>query len=282
MAKFYQKYSNSPLKKEVMDRYLNKVVVITGATGSLGRELCFEFTKRGSKIAICSRSEDKLKKLSEEISQIGGRLIYKKVDVSIAKDVKQFINFVIKKYGDIDVLVNNAGIINAGNFLDLEEKMIEKEISINYLGPVYFIKEVLPMMLKKQNGQIINISSIVYFRPFPFLSTYSASKAALSALTDALRSELQDKRVKIIHVCMGKLKSGVSLKAEKTGKNKYKSISHSGMEPIVAARKIINNASLGKEIIYTHFESRPILWLNAFFPSFLDKFLYHSKIKTKI
>jgi hypothetical protein len=210
---------------------------------------------------------------------LGGQAIFKVTDVSVIKEINELKEFTLQRYNGIDVLVNNAGIANYGKFSTVDNDIIEKEIKTNYLGPIYLMKEMMPLFLKKEEGQIINISSILAFRPFPFLASYSATKAALSAFTDALRIEMQDKHIDIINVYLGKLSVGISQQQEPIVGKKNKYLLNKAMTPKDAAKIIILAASKRKKIIYTHFEGRIILWLNSIFPLFLGGLLYRLKVK---
>ncbi len=262
-----------------MFNYRDKIIIVTGATGGLGRQLCFEFVKRKAKLAICSQSEEKLKILSEGILKSGGQSIYKVVDVSVPEQVKEFVRYVLQEYGGIDVLVNNAGIATCVCFTAMEETLLKREMGVNYFGPVYFMKEIVPCLLKRGRGQIINISSVSAFRPLPFLSSYSASKAALSAFTDALRTEFYNEKIDIINVYPGKVNTKFCQQEEIIGRGKNKNILGKGMDPKRAARKILIAASKGKTVIHTHMEGRIIFLLNALFARIFEKLLYRVKVK---
>ncbi len=264
-----------------MFNYENKVILVTGATGGLGREICFEFARRRAKIVMCSQSIEKLTALSREIRSLGGEAIFKATDISVAKEVSELVEFAIQQYNCIDVLVNNAGIANYGKFSSVDHDIIEKEIKINYLGPIYLLKTIMPVLLKREEGQIINISSILSFRPFPFLASYSASKAALSAFTDALRIEMQDTQIDIVNIYLGKLSVGISQQQELIGGKKNKDIIKNGMNPKKATKKIISAASRRRKNIHTHLEGRFIFLLNSMLPLLLEKLLYYFKVKKK-
>jgi len=251
-----------------MFNYSHKTVLITGASGGLGRELCFEFARRQAQLAICGRSEEKLQILSKEISGIGGKVIYRALDVSSIEKARDFVSCVLREFGSIDCLVNNAGIATSISSLEINEAIVKKEAEVNYFGPVYFMQEIIPFMLKQGRGQIINISSIAAFRPLPYLASYSASKAALSAFGDSLRSECLGRNIDIINVYLGQVDTGFG------GRDKGK-----GMNPEKAAKKIISAASKRKAIVHTHIEGRFLFLLNAFFPLLADRLLYQAKVK---
>lgn len=270
--------------------YKDKSIIITGATGALGRELCYEFAKRGAKLAICGRSSDKLSGLANDILALGGECIYKAIDISAIEQVKDFVNYVIDRYKGVDVLLNCAAMANFGSFSALTTEAIVKETAVNYLGPVYFMKEVLPLMLTKGEGQTINISSVCSFNPFPFLASYSASKAALSAMTNSLQIELSGKNIDIINVYVAKLACGLrfppqegslhSMLQQKLSPKGKDNIARGGMSPKIAAKMIISSASKGKKNIHTHIvEGRIVFYFNPFITPVLKKLLYYLKVR---
>ena len=152
------------------------------------------------------------------------------------------------------------------------------------------MKEVLPLILKNGKGQIINISSVCSFNPFPFLSSYSASKAALSAITNSLQIEFYGENIDIINVYVAKLANGLrfpppagsfhsNLQQRLIRGEKKKDIIKGGMNPRIAAKKIIIAASKRKKNIHTHIvEGRIIFYLNAFIAPILKKLLYYLKV----
>lgn len=259
--------------------YQDKTVVITGATGGLGSELCWEFLRQGARLAMCSRSEERLQHLHEKILSFGGKSIYRAANVSNPEEVKKFIQYVLQEYKSFDVLINNAGITTNIDFLKITNEMVEEEIKVNYLGAVYLMKEIIPFFLKKNEGQIINISSILAFRPFPFLASYSASKAAMSAFTDSLRIELRGTDIDVINVYPGKLNTSFSNNPQMSRKAKYKNIVGKGMNPENAAKIIVAAASRKKRNIHTHISGQIIFWCNPLLGPIFEKILYHAKVK---
>jgi 3-oxoacyl-[acyl-carrier protein] reductase len=267
------------LSREIVINYRDKSIIITGAYGFLGRGLSLEFARRGAKIAICGRSRENLEELCSEILTLTDKCIYREVDVSSKDQIKDFIAYVAHEHGGVDVLVNNAAVINYESFYTLTDQMIEDEIRINYLGPVYLMKEAIPLLLDKEQGQVININSNASYIPYPFLSSYSATKAALSAFTDAIRIEFHENNLNLINVYVGMLSGGQRSRQNIIGGIKNDRKIMGGMPSEIAAKIIIKNASRGTKYIHTHKVDRFIYYFIAFIAPFYNFLLYRLKVK---
>ena len=138
---------------------MGKTAVITGGSKGIGKETAVLFAKNGYNVAICARDEPSLRKAADELTKTNKNIFYQKCDVSKSNDVTDFAANTIKKFGSIDVLVNNAGIFDLALLGDTSEKMWDDMININLKGMFLMTKEVLPVMLKNKKGHIINISS---------------------------------------------------------------------------------------------------------------------------
>jgi len=183
-------------------RFEDKVVLITGASGGIGRASAIDFAKEGAKLVLVSRSKDKLDRVSEELQQYTNEVMVIPTDVSNQDQVNEMVSQVINRFGRIDYLFNNAGSSFVGSvedsdFIENTKKMFE----IDYLGTVYATKAVLPHMKKQGLGHIMNMSSVVGRKAFPKFGGYSSIMHALSGFSDSLRQELRDTgiNVSIIH-----------------------------------------------------------------------------------
>jgi len=163
------------------------VCLITGSSRGLGKAIALAFGKKGHQVVI--HYKDKLSQAEEVASKIKKSFALQ-ADVRFFKEVKALIEHVIKKYGRIDVLVNNAGITKEALFLKTTEKDFDDVIATNLKGPFNFIRAVAPYMMKQKTGHIINISSIAGVMGSTGLSVYSASKAGLIGLTLTTAKEL--------------------------------------------------------------------------------------------
>lgn len=182
----------------------DKVVVITGGSKGLGKELAMIFALEKSRVIICSRNKAGLKTVYEEIIKNGGKCSYFVVDVTNKAQVNRFIDNILKSHDKIDILINNAGY--AGNLERLESVKysdLEKIFKTNVYSMFYLLKKVVPIMRKQKTGIIINVSSTAGKRAVPNLSVYSASKFAVIGLTQALAKELENTDVRCIALCPG-------------------------------------------------------------------------------
>jgi NAD(P)-dependent dehydrogenase (short-subunit alcohol dehydrogenase family) len=138
-----------------------KVVLITGGSRGLGFVLAREFAARGAKLALCARSADKLELARQELAQSGAEVITRPADLTNQHEVKAVIDDVVRHYGKIDVLVNNAGIIQVGPVENMEITDFEDAMKINFWAPLYAILAALPYFKSQGAGRIVNITSII-------------------------------------------------------------------------------------------------------------------------
>ena len=179
----------------------DKVVIVTGASSGIGFATALALSKAGAKVAIGARRIDRLEKLQNEILQNGGQVILQKLDVTQKSDCDSFVNAVIKKWGTIDILVNNAGLMPLSFIKKLKVDEWDRMIDVNIKGVLYCTASVLPNMLEKKSGHIVNISSVAGRIVFPAGSVYCATKHAVTAFSEGLRQELSPRsniRVTII------------------------------------------------------------------------------------
>ncbi|OXM84507.1 SDR family NAD(P)-dependent oxidoreductase [Paenibacillus rigui] len=166
-------------------RLSDKVAIITGAAGGMGKADALLFAKEGAKVAITDLQDDKLQEVVREISENGGEAIGFKHNVASEEDWIHVVNETVAKFGRIDILVNNAGVSNATPFLDLTVEGWEKTMSINVTSIFLGQKHVIPHMIKAGGGSIINISSIAGLTGGSGSGPYTASKGAVRMLTKA-------------------------------------------------------------------------------------------------
>jgi NADP-dependent 3-hydroxy acid dehydrogenase YdfG len=167
-----------------------KVAIITGASSGIGYATAIALSRGGTKVAIGARRTDLLDKLQNEIIQSGGDVFSQKLDVTQKSDCDSFVKATVKKYGAIDILVNNAGLMPLSFVKRLKVDEWDKMIDVNIKGVLYCTAAVLPYMLEKQSGHIINISSVAGRVVFPAGSVYCATKHAVTAFSEGLRQEL--------------------------------------------------------------------------------------------
>lgn len=168
----------------------NKVVIITGASSGIGKATAMKLAKEGASVVLCARSEDELKKLKDKIENNGGKALVVKTDVTQPADFENAVSQTLEKYGTVDVLINNAGLMPLSYIEKLKTDEWEKMIDVNIKGVLNGVAAILPTMRKNKSGHIINISSSAAHNYFPGGAVYSATKIAVKMFSEGLRKEL--------------------------------------------------------------------------------------------
>jgi NADP-dependent 3-hydroxy acid dehydrogenase YdfG len=175
----------------------NKVAIVTGASSGIGYATSLALSKTGIRVAVGARRIDRLQELEKQIvksrdEEIGGEEIFmqKKLDVTSKSDCDSFVDAVVKKWGKVDILINNAGLMPLSYFKNCKVEEWEQMIDVNIKGVLYCTAAVIPYMLDKKSGHIVNISSVAGRIVFAGGSIYCATKHAITAFSEGLRKEL--------------------------------------------------------------------------------------------
>ena len=168
----------------------DKVVIITGASSGIGYATALSLAKEGAKLVVGARRTDRLEDLVKEIEENNGEILSQKLDVTKKSDCDDLVNTAIKKWGKVDVLVNNAGLMPLSFVKNLKVDEWDQMIDVNIKGVLYCTAAVLPHMRESKSGHIINISSVAGRIVFPAGSVYCATKHAVTAFSEGLRQEL--------------------------------------------------------------------------------------------
>jgi len=168
----------------------DKVAIITGASSGIGYATSLALSKVGVKVAIGARRIDRLEKLEKEIKNNGHEVISQKLDVTQKSDCNAIVDSAVKKWGTVDILVNNAGLMPLSFVKKLKVDEWEQMVDVNIKGVLFCTAAVLPILLEKKSGHIINISSVAGRIVFPAGSVYCATKHAVTAFSEGLRQEL--------------------------------------------------------------------------------------------
>ncbi|MHB8277530.1 MAG: SDR family NAD(P)-dependent oxidoreductase [Candidatus Humimicrobiaceae bacterium] len=186
-----------------MSSLKNKVMIITGASRGLGKFLCYYFAKKGVKIVAVARSEDKLKELQAEIKNENGVIKIFPLDVRDFKGIGLLVDEVLKDFNKIDILINNAGVGKNANFEDLSQQDIDNMIDTNLKGTIYFTRQIVPVMIRRKKGYIINISSTSSIRGLNNNGIYHASKFGVNGFSDAMSKYLMKNNIYVTTLCPG-------------------------------------------------------------------------------
>jgi 3-oxoacyl-[acyl-carrier protein] reductase len=179
------------------------VVWVTGASRGIGKEIAKHFAFIGCEVCVSGRKMNALNAVVKEITKFGGRAYAFQADVQNQRSVHGTYLKIQKKFGGVDVLVNNAGISSFKPFLDTTMKEFEAIIATNLLGGISCIKEVVPEMAERKSGWIFNIISMVARKTYESSSAYTASKDGLLGLGKVLREELRRYNIKVVNVLPG-------------------------------------------------------------------------------
>lgn len=177
----------------------DKVIIITGASQGLGKELSHQLAKLGAKLALISRTKADLDKVKEGAIKLGATAESFVCDVTNQHQVNKAVSDIEKRFGTIDVLVNGAGIWTTDEFEEKRPELIEQSFKVNSMGPIYFTKAVLPLFKKNNHGHLLNVISkagtdISDNKDWP---TYTATKWAITGYTKALAYALADTKIKV-------------------------------------------------------------------------------------
>lgn len=252
----------------------NKVILITGATSGIGKALTIAMLQQNARVAVCARNEKNLIELKSEINS--KNLLTVKADVSIESDCKHFIECAIQEFGQIDVLINNAGISMRALFKDLDLNILRQSMDVNFWGTVYCCKYALPYITATK-GSIVGISSIAGYKGLPCRTGYSSSKFAMQGFLESLRIELLHEGVNVMWVSPGFVASNIrntALSANGTAQSETPLDESKLMSAEECARLTLEAIAKRKRTLVMTTQGKLTVWVNKFFPSFADSQVY--------
>jgi short-subunit dehydrogenase len=258
------------MKKE----FLNKTVVITGASAGLGRAMVREFAKHGANIGLLARGEDGLRAAKKEAEKLGGNALAITTDVANANDVEEAASQIESYFGGIDVWINNAMVSVFGPFSKIEAKDYERVTDVTYHGQVYGTQSALKRMLPKNKGTIILIGSALAYRGIPLQSAYCGAKHAIHGFFESLRSELihEKSNVKLSMVQMPAMNTTQFSWVKSYLKNEPKPMGRI-FEPEVAAKAVVKVVKDHQRELYVGYPTVQTILGNKILPGYLDKYL---------
>ena len=221
-------------------------VIITGAASGVGKELTKQMLQKGGNVAAIDINEDNLNKLKKELNN--DKLKTYVVDMGSNDSIKKFRSDYIKDYSDVDIIINNAGIIQPFvNVENLDDKTINKVMNVNFFGPVNLIRYFMEDLTKDKTEQyIVNVSSMGGFFPFPGQTIYGASKAALKIFTEGLYAELERTNVRVMIVLPGAMNTNITANSKVEVKTTKEESPMKLLEADVAAYQIIDGIEKNK------------------------------------
>jgi short-subunit dehydrogenase len=268
-----------------MSNLKNKVVLITGASSGFGEDAALLFAKEGCKVVLAARRIDRLQNLAAKIQDAGGEAIAIPVDIVNPADVDVMVKSALDLYGQIDILFNNAGIGRVDWFENHSpERDIDMMIQVNLTALMQVTHAVLPHMLERREGHIINMVSVAGLIAAPLITSYSASKHGARAFTDALRREVVPLGIKVSGIYPGPAKTEFG---QHVGKNdaygSVRKIFNIHMTSAYVARRVLDVAKRPRRSLVIPWWFRIITTFDMLFPVVVDWITYaFSKINHKL
>ena len=255
--------------------FTNKTVVITGGSRGLGLTIARRIAAEGGRVALLARDEDELARACDELRKLGGDPMPVSCDLLDRTQSLGAIQEVLDRFGRIDVLINNAGIIEVGPLENMRRQDFEKAMMLHLWAPFNLMQQIIPHMRRAGGGRIVNISSIGGKVAVPHMAPYSASKFALTGLSDAFRAELAREGIRVTTVTPGVMRTGSHLNAKFKGNHgaEFTWFALSATVPISAvdadraAASIVEACRRGQSALIIGLPARVVIAANALFPS---------------
>ena len=264
------------------DKLAGKVVLITGASSGFGADTARLFAREGCTVILAARRMERLNQLAEEISAFGGRAHAVGLDVCKQSQIDEVLPAILKTFGRVDILFNNAGFGRLDWLETLDPVVdIDAQMNVNLRGLIHVTRAVLPSMLTHRSGTIINMSSVAGLIPAPMYSIYAATKFGVRGFTDALRREVAPFGV---HVCGIYPGAAVTEFSQHTGSGKgirkyIKTPDWIYMSSAYVARAIVGLAKHPRRRLILPWWMRPLVAFDTLFPALTDWFLKVAYVK---
>jgi len=189
--------------RERSDRLKDKVAIVTGGGSGIGAATSRLFAKEGAKVAVADLDEESAARIAREVEEAGGQAVAAKVDVTSREEIDRVVHDILERWGKIDILVNSAGMGELEWFLDGDEDTWDKLIAVNLKGTMLFCRVVLPSMVERRYGKIINVASAAGKIGAGMQVVYSAAKAGVDGFTKSLAREVARYRINVNVICPG-------------------------------------------------------------------------------
>jgi dehydrogenase/reductase SDR family protein 7B len=263
-----------------MNGFKDKVIWITGASSGIGEALALQLAARGARLVLSGRNLEALQRVAVH-SNLGDRdRLVLPFDLADTTRATGLAAEVMNHFGRIDILVNNGGVSQRAEAIDTAPEIARQIMEVNYFAAVNLAQAVLPYMIRQRYGEIVVISSIAGKFGFYLRSSYSAAKHALHGYFESLRLETEKKGIRILMVCPGKVKTGISIKAMTATGNAHAQMdpSHdSAMSADACASEIIKAISHGKQEVFIGGRETWLIPIRRFLPGLFNRLIRRQK-----
>jgi short-subunit dehydrogenase len=247
-------------------------MLITGASGGIGRALAEQAAAAGACLTLAARSADRLDELAHSLTARGGEVLAVPADVTGEADRERLLASAVERFDGLDVLVNNAGVASFGHFTTCSEEVLRQVMEVNFFAPAELTRAAVPHLVRGRQPAVVNIASMCGRRGIPAWGEYSASKFALVGLTEALRGELSRFDIDVLLVLPGLTRSDLSRNLlHNTGRMNIDFAG--GMAPEAVAAGILRAVRRNRTETVLGWDARWLLRVHKFFPRFMDRML---------
>jgi NAD(P)-dependent dehydrogenase (short-subunit alcohol dehydrogenase family) len=255
----------------------NKACLITGGSRGLGLVMARQICAQGGRVALLARDVDELKRAHDELVQAGGDVAVVPCDLLDRAQIEEAVRTVLRHFGRVDVLINNAGIIDVGPLEHMQREDFERAMQLHLWAPFTLMWELIPQMRQRGGGRIVNVTSIGGKIAVPHLAAYCASKFALVGLSDSMRAELARDRIYVTTAVPGMMRTGSHINAKFRGKHaeEFAWFAAANSMPFIsisaerAAAKILDACRRGRPEVTLTLSARAAVIKNALFPSLI-------------
>lgn len=226
-----------------METIKGKNALVTGAGKGLGRALAIALAQEGVNVGLMARTTSQLEEVAAEVKKLGVKAAVVTADVTDMEAVNKAVADVREQLGTIDILINNAGVGAFGKFLEMEPAKWESIIKVNLVGPYYVTRAVLPEMIERQTGDIVNVSSTAGQKGAPVTSAYSASKFGLIGMSESLMQEVRKHNIRVTTLTPSTVATDMAIDLKLTDGNPERV-----MQPEDFAELVISQLKLNRRV----------------------------------
>jgi short-subunit dehydrogenase len=240
--------------------------IVTGASSGIGMAYARELSRRGFPVLAVARRRERLDELARESSSRGGMLETFVADLTTESGLRSVVSRAAE-LGEVELLVNNAGMANGGDFLGVSLEQEIRAVRLNIEAVVTLTHEILEGMVRRKRGAIVNLASVVAFQPFPHFAVYAATKAFVLSFTESLAEEIKGTGVKVVALCPGSVRTEIDMFAHNEGLL--------GKLPSLTADEVVQ---AGLDTVDRGGVVKVVGWLNRFLP-LMGRFLPRSTVR---
>lgn len=230
-----------------MESLKGKTALVTGAGKGIGKAIAIALAKEGVNVGLIARTLKDLQEAAAEIDTIGVKTSFAVADISNMAEVNDAVEKVQSALGNIDILINNAGTGTFGKFLELSPEEWEKQVKVNLFGVYYTTRAVLPQMIERQTGDIVNISSTAGQKGAAITSAYSASKFGVMGLTESLMQEVRKHNIRVTAMAPSTVVTELAVKSNLINNNEDRVMHPEDFAELIIAQLKLNRRVFVKE-----------------------------------